>query len=752
VSGRRAKSQRQMGHPARAAAARGAGATKKGRPPQNGRPRRGKRDPHRPPPRAWTAARGAAAALRARLGQAWLSVLKGRSPVPKGRPDVTAHTAVPLTELTRTDYAWAAVTGAIAAVLFATVITGHAALGDSTEAVTGVSSLGVLHAPGYPAYVIAAHAFTLLVPVGSEVFRVSLFSLVCASLSVAGVQLLARRCGAARWAGSLGALALAAGAGFWFYSGFAKHDMFSGLIFLIALHLALAWRYRPTGSKLIGLAAVFAVGLGSSWPLMVLLLPTIAFVLFSARRRLSLRSVVSAAAAGLAVVVALGGFVMVRAAQNPAVNFDNVTSIGRLVELVTRADFTPHSVPIRPSATGSGSGGAGSPHADVTTGLGSGSAAITMAGVGLTTGVGNDGVVFLREIGIVGVLLAALGLIASLRRRRRGVGSYVLVITFAANLVGAAALVGPGGVSGYEVNLIEEGFLLGCYFVLAAWVAIGASELVAGVSTGGDRLAERWHLHGRRGILGPLAALVLAGAVLVPLVVGHWSVAHRAARPYADRLASAVFSELPPRAALLVSNSELTDPLTYRQVIYHQRRDVLIVDMYALSYAWYRELMSRRLGRTLPPALGDSVLTARQTAKWLSGFRPVYMDLHAAQVLAGVDAYSTPVAGNLIGYRPVGILAQLAGGSGPQTVRSPAALDQAFRNAERTAGMPDPNWNTWPDGLAAQIFYNTAALEVARAYYEHHDLAGMRRALLNELAINPSDTVARADLTKLTGG
>ena len=98
----------------------------------------------------------------------------------------------------------------------------------------------------------------------------------------------------------------------------------------------------------------------------------------------------------------------------------------------------------------------------------------------------------------------------------------------------------------------------------------------------------------------------------------------------------------------------------------------------------------------------------------------------------------------------MGILARLVGGTGPAAVSSPDALFAAFRAAERTAGMPDQNWNRWPDGLAMQTFYNTAALEVARAYYEHRDLAGMQSALENELTITPGDTVAQADLQKLT--
>ena len=651
------------------------------------------------------------------------------------------------------DLAWGAATGVASAVLFATVITSHPALADASEAVTGVSSLGILHAPGYPAYVLVAKAFTLLVPIGTEAFRVNLFSLVCASLSVSGVQLLARRCGAARWASSLGALALAAGAGFWFYATFAKHDMFSGLIYLVSLHLLLAWRARPTTRKLVGLGAVFALGLGSSWPLMMLLVPTIALVLVSARRQLSLPSLASATAAGLAVVVALGGFVMVRASQNPAINFDNATSIGRLVELVTRADFTPHSVPLRPNP-----GASGSPHADATGashrpagGASSGgTAAITIAGAGVNTKIGNYGVIFAREFGVVALILAAIGLVVSLRRRR-SIASYPLLLAFAINLVGAAVLVGPGVSQDYDLDLVEEGFVLGCYFVLACWVALGATELVSSVGAIGGPFVRRLGLSAPKRLLVPLAAVILSLAVLVPSVILHWPVANRAAKPYADRLAASVFAELPPHAAMFVSNSELADPLIYRQVVYHERPDVLVVDLYALSYGWYREQLTRKLGRPLPPDVADSVLNGRRTAKWMSGFRPVYMDVHGAQVMAGVDPYEAPVPGDLIGYRPVGLLAQLAGGVGPARVSSPAAVDQAFRRAERTAGMPDPNWNRWPDALATQIFYNNAALEVARAYYRHGDLAGMRSALLNELSITPSDSIAQADLAKLGG-
>ena len=414
------------------------------------------------------------AALQGRIGRVLTGFLK-RPPRPAGPPP-------PLLALSRRDAVWAGATAALSAVLFATILTGHAGLGDAPEAVAGVASLGILHDPGYPSYVLIARAFTLLVPFGGEALRVNLFSLVCASASVAGVQLLARRCGAARWASSLGALALAATAGFWFYAGFAKHDIFSGLLFLIALHLALAWQQRPTTRRLVALAAVIGLGLGSSWPLMMLLLPTVAFILFVSRRRLSLRSLALSAAAGLAVVVVVYGFVMVRAAQNPPVNWGDATSISRLVNLVDRADFTPHGSAAKAVSSGSAPGKSAS--------TGTPAAAAQVGAIRAShvfPSVGSYGVIMAREIGILGSVLAVIGLLVTLTRRRTA-ASYPLLITFAVNLIGAAVVVGPGANSGIDTDLTEVGFLLGCYFVMATWLALGAGAVV---ELGRDRLTAR---------------------------------------------------------------------------------------------------------------------------------------------------------------------------------------------------------------------------------------------------------------------
>jgi hypothetical protein len=53
---------------------------------------------------------------------------------------------------------------------------------DSAELATGAAILGIVHAPGYPLYVLGAHLFTLL-PIGDVAFRVNLFSAVCLALT-----------------------------------------------------------------------------------------------------------------------------------------------------------------------------------------------------------------------------------------------------------------------------------------------------------------------------------------------------------------------------------------------------------------------------------------------------------------------------------------------------------------------------------------------------------------------------------------
>ena len=83
-------------------------------------------------------------------------------------------------EFVRTDVWIAVAVVGVAACVFASAFSSHVALGDAPESVAGVKTLGILHAPGYPSYVVAAHVFGDVFRVGSWAFRVNVFSVVCA--------------------------------------------------------------------------------------------------------------------------------------------------------------------------------------------------------------------------------------------------------------------------------------------------------------------------------------------------------------------------------------------------------------------------------------------------------------------------------------------------------------------------------------------------------------------------------------------
>ncbi len=635
------------------------------------------------------------------------------------RSEASAPVVGPALPLTRRDVAWATVTAALSAILFATILTGHPGMGDAPETIAGVSTLGVLHAPGYPAYVIAARTFSIILPFGSPALAVNLFSLVCAAASVGSVQLLARRCGADRWAASLGALVLAVGAGFWFYAGFAKHDMFSGLLFVVALHVLLAWQARPSTRRLVATSLVCAIGLGSSWPLTVVLVPAVAMVLVVNRRQLAWRPLATALAVGAAAVVALYGFVIVRATADPAVNWGRVTSVSRLERLITRTDFTRVGAP----------GVEATPSARATTPSGRIATAHTSGLLGGYFGM------FLRELGVAGMALAVWGLVASFRDRRRTT-SVAIAVVFASNLLAVLTQLGTSPSSSYDTILIEEGFLLGCLFALACWVAIGATDVVARVA----RRLEEPAAPSRGRIVVPAATAVIAAAVLVPPAIAHWPVAHRAGAPVADRYATTVLASLPRHAAFFVKNAELAQPLRYRQIVYHERLDVDVFFTDGLSTDWYREQVAKELGRPLPPRNGFNDVDSAGVVRTAAKDRRVFLDPQAGQLLK-----------TEVGYRLTGLYYALVPGKGPKPVRSPAAVERTLDGAERTLGVPDARLLQWPNALLTKATYIIAALELSRNYFEANDVPSLQRTLHKVLTIDPNDKNARRNLAVLEG-
>src|SRR5512139_4186294 len=82
-------------------------------------------------------------------------------------------------------------------------------VGDSGELVTAAHTLGIPHPSGYPLYVLLGKLWTLLVPVGSIAYRMSLFSAACTAAACGVLHHLLRRLGAHPAAAAMAALLLA---------------------------------------------------------------------------------------------------------------------------------------------------------------------------------------------------------------------------------------------------------------------------------------------------------------------------------------------------------------------------------------------------------------------------------------------------------------------------------------------------------------------------------------------------------------
>ena len=134
--------------------------------------------------------------------------------------------------------------------------------GDSSEFQVLAYQLGVAHTTGYPVYIVLAHLFQSLLPIGEVAYRVNLFSAFMAALAVAGVYLGGRLLSNNHWAALFGALSLAVGFTFWSQAIIAEVYT-TGAAFFIAVFLLVVGWYKTGNRWALGAAGlVGGLGLG----------------------------------------------------------------------------------------------------------------------------------------------------------------------------------------------------------------------------------------------------------------------------------------------------------------------------------------------------------------------------------------------------------------------------------------------------------------------------------------------------------
>jgi hypothetical protein len=396
---------------------------------------------------------------------------------------------------------------------------------DSAELTTGAYTLGIVHAPGSPTYMLIGHLFAQL-PIGDVGYRLNLMSAVAAALAAFFFyRVLQRLTGAAALA--LFATWLAAFTYYFWITALAAELYAVHAAFIAALLLlVLRWREEARPLHLYAAALLFGIGAGNHLS-MVLLLPGFAWLAATGRQPPWRRArMLLTAVACLAIGTAVYLYLPIRYRSDPALNsarlywhVDPSTPAGLLWVISARV-FSPSIF--------------GIPLSDLPR------EALFYVGRLWSNFAG------------LGVVLGLIGLCSDFRRRRSLHAG--LALLFAGHL----AFYLPYGVVDKELMLLPT------YLVWAVWVAIGAQAL------------GEWFR--RRGM--PLSAPALVGLLAVGLLALNFSRVDLSADWSARRRGEQILASLPPAAAYLGSWVDVPI-LQYLQLVEGSRPDVRIENLLA---------------------------------------------------------------------------------------------------------------------------------------------------------------------------
>lgn len=214
-------------------------------------------------------------------------------------------------------------------------------VGDSGELAAAALTMGIAHPPGYPAYIILAKLFSVMLPFADTAFEINLFSAFCASLTVMTLNIVLKFLGINKFIAVSGALAFGFLNIFWSQATIARVYTLNAFLMSVAVYYLI--RYDSTlKTKNLYLYFLFA-GLGLANHLVsVITLPAVLLIIFS-RKNLDLKkpkfflSCLSSLSAGLF----LYAYLPFRSHFNPVINWGNPGSeTGKgLLEFIFRKEY-----------------------------------------------------------------------------------------------------------------------------------------------------------------------------------------------------------------------------------------------------------------------------------------------------------------------------------------------------------------------------------------------------------------------------
>jgi hypothetical protein len=469
--------------------------------------------------------------------------------------------------------------------------------GDSGELIAAAWNLGVAHPPGYPTYTILGHLAGLF-PIGTPAFRLNLLSAILDSLAlgVLGFGILrflrARTREYNKDSGQLipiiGALIgislLAISTAYWSYSLVAEVFALNNLFAALALVLMMEWFQRPTQHWFLWISGLFS-GLAITNQLtFVLLAPALIFLLIWGLlrwRRESLSTLPDrrfkhktrdpgwqirniGACAGFFVLGLLPYiYLPIAASRDPLVNWGDPRNLSNFWHVIMRSDY------------GTFSFSADSIQGDRFQQL---------------TVIGKY---FVNSFTPVGILLAALGIVWFVRKRRpEGIG-LGLAFLFSGPIF--AIFANPLLTDPLTQGVFERFYILPS-IPFTIFIAVGAAYLLDVVK----RLADR-----AGSIFWPRMAITAGLVIVIALPVGmaltRLPTLDMSNNRIAEYYGTDLLSTLEPNSVLLMRSDENYTAVVYMQTVLGYRTDVAAFDVELLKLSSYVDKQHRLYPEVIIP-------------------------------------------------------------------------------------------------------------------------------------------------------
>jgi hypothetical protein len=385
--------------------------------------------------------------------------------------------------------------------------------------------LGIEHPPGYPLHTLLGKLFTWL-PIGSVAYRVHLLSAVFGAFTASAVWLCTWQLVGQRWPAWLAALGLGLSRTFWSQAIIAEVYTLNTFFVFVLLFLGLRATSAAPGARkvLLFMAPLAGLSLTNHWPLMLLVAPAFALLLWPLRKQI-LERLPRLCALFFAGLLPYAWMVM-RSRSDPPISFYGpIESLRELWVMLSRSGYGTEDV--SPAAT-------------------------WLDRLQYFRFLGDE---LLVQFAVAGTLVAAVGFQAQWREWGPRV-SASLTLAFLAPTVGLLLLLGFD--YDHLRRHVYQVYPLPAYGVMALWMGLGFARLARSTAAGIARAGAAAAL-----LLGLIGALA-------------WDSNMRAAYAWSARYAQALLASLPPDAVLFLHGDAEVGAIGYFHLIEGMRPDVTL--------------------------------------------------------------------------------------------------------------------------------------------------------------------------------